>query len=136
MEIAGFNFAIGQIDGCRLIESVFPSVFDQQRLWAVAASYPLLWEEQIPTVTLNDVSGMGELEGEAPRVLAWILQQNQVRAQIVATSWVIGTNIRAGEQIRAVLEEVGRPTDNIFTTPEEAKAFLQDRIRVRREMPG
>ena len=136
MEIAGFNFTIGQLDGCRLIESVFPAVFDQQRLWAVAASYPLLWEEQIPTVTMNDVSGMGELDGEAPTVLAWILRQNQLRAQIVATSWVIGTNLRAGDQIRAVLREVGRPTDNVFTTRDEAMAFLRDRIRVRREEPS
>lgn len=133
MEIAGFNFTIGQLDGYRLIESVFPAVFDQHRLWAVAASYPLLWEEQIPTVTINDVSGMGELDGEAPKVLAWILQQNQLRAQIVATSWVIGTNVRAGEQIRAVLLEVGRPTDTIFTTLDEAKAYLSDRIRAKRD---
>ncbi|MBK6316832.1 MAG: hypothetical protein IPF53_21730 [Blastocatellia bacterium] len=133
MEIAGFNFVIGQLDGCRLIESVFPAVFDQHRLWAVAASYPLLWEEQIPTVTINDVSGMGELDGEAPKVLAWILQQNQLRAQIVATSWVIGANVRAGEQIRDVLLEVGRPTDTIFATVDEAKVYLRDRIRVKRD---
>lgn len=134
MEIAGFNFTVGELDGCRLIESVFPAVFDQKRLWAVAASYPLLWEETIPTVTLNDVSGMGELDGEAPSVLAWILQQNQLRAQIVATSWVIGANVRAGDQIRRVLVEVGRPTDNVFTTRAEAQAFLRDRIRVKNSL--
>lgn len=136
MEIAGFSFSIGELDGCRLIESTFPAVFDQQRLWAAAASYPLLWEESIPTVTLNDVSNMGELDGEAPAVLAWTLRQNQLRAQIVATSWVIGTNLRAGEQIRDVLVQVGRPTNNVFTTRQEATSFLMDRIRARRESTG
>ena len=132
MEIAGFNFITGQLDGCRLIESIFPAVFDHQRLWAVAASYPLLWEEQLTTVTLNDVSQMGELGGDAPKILAWILQQNQLRVEIVSTSWVVGTNTRAEEQIRSVLDAVGRPTRNIFTTRDEAITFLRERIRTKR----
>lgn len=136
MDIAGFSFMVSQLDGYRFIESRFPSSFDQQRLWAAAASYPMLWEEKVATVTLNDVSEMGDLAGEAPTVLAWVLRQNQLRAQIVATSWVVGANRRAGEQIREVLLAVGRPTDTIFETRDEAIAFLRARIRAFREEPN
>jgi hypothetical protein len=129
MQIAGFSFTIGELDGYRFIESVFPSVFDQKRLWAAASSYPTLWDETKTTVTLNDVTAMGDLDAEAHKVLRWVLQQNMIRARLLATSWVIGDNERAGEQIREVLVEVGRPADNLFATRDEALAFLRERIR-------
>jgi hypothetical protein len=129
MQIAGFTFTIGELDGYRFIESVFPSAFDQKRLWAAASSYPTLWDETKATVTLNDVTAMGDLDAEAHKVLRWVLQQNMIRARLLATSWVIGENERAREQIREVLVEVGRPADNLFATREDALAFLRERIR-------
>ena len=135
MQIAGFTFAVGELDGFRFIETVFPSVFDQRRLWAAASSYPTLWDENLPTVTLNDVTHMGEMDAEASKVLKWVLQQNQIRARLVATSWVTGENARAREQIAEILNEVGRPADTLFEERDEAIAFLRDRIRAWREQP-
>src|SRR3569832_1489323 len=124
MQIAGFTFTVGELEGHRFIESVFPSSYDQKRLWAVASSYPTLWDETKTTVTLNDVRAMGALDAEAHKVLRWVLQQNMIRARLLATSWVIGDNERAGEQIREVLLEVGRPAANLFATRDEAHAVL------------
>jgi hypothetical protein len=133
MHIAGFTFAVSEIDGFRFIETIFPAVFDQRRLWAAASSYPTLWDENLPTVTLNDVEHMGEMDAEASKVLKWVLQQNQIRARLVATSWVTGGNVRAREQILEVLRDVGRPVDTVFEQREEAIAFLRARIREWRE---
>jgi hypothetical protein len=63
------------------------------------------------------------------KVLKWVLQQNMMRARLLATSWVTGSNARASEQIAAVLREVGRPTDTIFEGREEALAYLCRKIR-------
>ena len=73
MHIAGFTFTVSELDGFRFIETVFPSVFDRRRLWAAASSYPTLWDENLPTVTLNDVEHMGELDAEASKNLGGIL---------------------------------------------------------------
>ena len=129
MQIAGFTFTVSDLEGYRFIESVFPTVFDHRRLWAAASSYPTLWDEHRPTVTLNDVSHMGDLDGEARKVLKWVLQQNAIRARLLATSWVTGGDERIRSQIASVLVEVGRATDTIFDTREEAIAYLRDAIR-------
>ena len=134
MHIAGFTFTVSELDGFRFIETVFPGVFDQRRLWAAASSYPTLWDENLPTVTLNDVAHMGELDAEASKVLKWVLQQNQIRARLVATSWVTGGNAHAREQILTILRDVGRPTDTIFDRREDAVEFLREQIREWREL--
>jgi hypothetical protein len=72
---------------------------------------------------------MGDLDGEARRVLKWVLQQNMIRAQLLATSWVTGSNDRARDQIAEVLLDVGRQTDTLFESREEALAYLRRRIR-------
>lgn len=129
MQIAGFTFAVSELEGYRFIETIFPSVFDRQRLWAAAASYPTIWDEVRPTVTLNDVSEMGELDDEAHKVLRWVLQQNMIRARLLATSWVTGGNERSREQIAEVLVDVGRRTDTIFESRDEALDYLHRKIR-------
>jgi hypothetical protein len=129
MQIAGFTFLVSEFEGYRFIETIFPDAFDQKRLWAAASSYPTLWDESRPTVTLNDVTNMGDLDGEARRVLKWVLQQNMIRAQLLATSWVTGSNDRARDQIAEVLLDVGRQTDTLFESREEALAYLRRRIR-------
>lgn len=129
MHIAGFTFAVSELDGYRFIETVFPSVFDQRRLWAAASSYPTLWNENLPTVTLNDVANMGELDAEASKVLKWVLQQNQIRARLIATSWVTNGNLHSREQIATILHEVGRATDTIFDERTDALAYLRQQIR-------
>lgn len=129
MQIAGFTFTVSELDGYRFIESVFPTTFDQKRLWAAASSYPTLWDEKKPTVTLNLVGQMGDLDDEARKVLRWVLQQNQIRAQLVATSWVTEGNTRVQAQIEAVLNEVGRPSNNIFETRDAAIEYLRTKIR-------
>src|SRR4051812_28909815 len=108
MEIAGFQFNTSDLDGYRLIESVFPDTIDKSRLWSVASSYPTLWDEKKPTVTINDLTAMKLFGTEELGVLKWVLQQNDVRAQLLATSWVTGPNGALAEQVRAVLGEVGR----------------------------
>jgi hypothetical protein len=72
---------------------------------------------------------MGDLDGEARRVLKWVLQQNMIRAQLLATSWVTGSNDRARGQIAEVLLDVGRQTDTLFESREEALAYLRRKIR-------
>lgn len=129
MQIAGFTFFVSEFEGYRFIETVFPDTFDQKRLWAAASSYPTLWDEGRPTVTLNDVTQMGDLDGEARRVLKWVLQQNMIRAQLLATSWVTGSNESAREQIAQVLRDVGRQTDTLFEKREEALDYLRRKIR-------
>jgi hypothetical protein len=129
MQIAGFTFLVSELEGYRFIETVFPDTFDRKRLWAAASSYPTLWDETRPTVTLNDVTQMGELDEEARKVLKWVLQQNMIRAQLLATSWVTGSNDRAREQIAEVLRDVGRETDTLFVERGEALAYLRRKIR-------
>jgi hypothetical protein len=129
MHIAGFTFAVGELEGYRFIETIFPATFDESRLWAAASSYPTLWDEALPTVTLNDVTQMGQLGSEAQKVLRWVLQQNTIRARLLATSWVVGDNARGRSEIETVLRDVGRPLDTIFETRDEALAYLCQRIR-------
>jgi hypothetical protein len=136
MQIAGFTFSVGEIDGFRFIEAVFPESIDPSRVWAAASSYPTMWDEPRPTVTLNDVSNLGELEPEPRRVLRWVLQQNSLRAQLVATSWVTRGNERAREQIAEVLGEVGRPVDTIFELRDQALEHIAREIRRWREATG
>ena len=133
MEVAGFTFTIGELDGCRLIESVFPHSIDKSRVWTVASSYPTLWDESRPTVTMNDVTQLGPLSDEARGVLKWVLQQNMRRATLVATSWVTGGDEQVRERICSVLTEVGRPTETVFATREEAIEYLRERIRASRD---
>ena len=129
MQIAGFTFLVSELEGYRFIETVFPDTFDRKRLWAAASSYPTLWDEGRPTVTLNDVTQMGDLDSEARRVLKWVLQQNMIRAQLLATSWVTGSNESAREQIAEVLRDVGRQTDTLFAGRDEALSYLRRKIR-------
>lgn len=129
MQIAGFIFTVSELEGYRFIETVFPAEFDRDRLWAAASSYPTLWDESRPTVTLNDIRLMPEMDDEARRVLRWVLQQNQIRARLLATSWVTGDNQVARQQIESVLTSVGRPVTTVFNTRAEALTHLRGAIR-------
>lgn len=129
MQIAGFIFTVSELEGYRFIETVFPEEFDRSRLWAAASSYPTLWDESRPTVTLNDIRKMPELDDEARRVLRWVLQQNQIRARLLATSWVAGTNDAGRQQIEQILTSVGRPISTVFATRAEALTHLREAIR-------
>lgn len=125
MEIAGFTFTVGDLDGFRFVESVFPEHVDPTRIWAAAASYPTMWDEGRPTVTLNDVTRLGPVDAEAERVLCWVLQQNSLRAGLVASAWVTGDNATARERISRVLVEAGRSAETVFATRDEALAHVR-----------
>jgi len=128
MQIAGITFIVGELEGFRFIETIFPESLDRTRLWAAASSYPTMWDEAKATVTLNDVSQMGRLSIEATGVLRWVLQQNSLRALIIGTSWVTGSNDGAREQITGVLRDVGRSDETIFQQRDEAIAHLRREI--------
>jgi hypothetical protein len=128
MQIAGITFIVGELEGFRFIETIFPESLDRTRLWAAASSYPTMWDEAKATVTLNDVSQMGRLSIEATGVLRWVLQQNSLRALIIGTSWVTGSNDGAREQITGVLRDVGRSDETIFRQRDEAIAHLRREI--------
>jgi hypothetical protein len=129
MEIGGFEFRVSELDGCRVIESVYPESIDITKLAQTIASYYDLWDDETPTISLGNLCNLGELSDEAQQILKSVIQRTVLEPSFVAAAWFTGENDRVYDEITRVRREAGRTTNDVYRTREEAIEFLRAAIR-------
>ena len=128
MEIGGFEFRVSELDGCRVIESIYPESIDVTKLAQTIASYYDLWDDETPTVSLGNLCQLGELSDEAQQILKSVIQRTVLLPSFVGAAWYTGDNDTVYDEIARVRREAGRPTNDVFRTREDAVAFLRTAI--------
>ena len=133
MEIGGFEFRVSEIDGCRVIESVYPESIDVTKLAQTIATYYDLWDDETPTLSLGNLCRLGELSEEVQQILKSVIQRTVLEPSFVAAAWYTGDNEKVYDEITRVRSEAGRPTNDVYRTREEAVEFLRAAIADWRE---
>ncbi len=126
--IGGFEFTVEEIDGCRLIEATYPATIDVSTLSHTIAQYYDLWDENVPSVSLANLSRLESLSEETRQVLKSVIQRTVLQPSFVAAAWYTDENRTIYDEIMRVRREAGRPTDDVFETRDEAIAFLRSAI--------
>ncbi len=129
MHIAGFDFDVSEIDGCRIIESTYPPTIDVSKLSAVIASYYDLWDEDIPTAALTGLTQLDALTGDIRNILASVIQRTVLQTSFVGSAWYTGPRPSMAEDLRSILRQAGRPDTNEFESREAAIAYLTNLFR-------
>jgi hypothetical protein len=128
MEIGGFEFTVDEIDGCRVIEAVYPPVVDVSKLSAVISYYFDLWDEDVPTVSLVDLSQLSAFTDEVRQVLKSVIQRTVLQPSFVGAAWYTRENRAIFDEIVRVRREAGRTSDDVFETREEAVDYVRGLI--------
>lgn len=131
MEIAGFEFQVVDADGCRIIESIYPSTVDISKLSSVIATYYDLWDEEIPTAALTNLSKLESLDGELRNILSSVIGRTVLQASFVGAAWFTVGREQLADDLRTLLRSVGRPDDNVFESRDDAVAFLRGKFAER-----
>jgi hypothetical protein len=132
MDVEGFEFTVDVLDECRLIQTVFPVSIDFRTVSVPSATFLSLWDDTTPTVLLADISRLLAIAPETRVLLKHILQRDEVRPNLIASSWVVGENDAMRLMLEELLPEVGRSIDTIFTTRYKAIDYLTSLIRSRK----
>jgi hypothetical protein len=124
MEIGGFVFTIDEVDGVRIIEASYPPTVDVSKLSTVIAYYFDLWDEDVPTVSLVDLSRLSAFSEEVREVLKSVIQRTVLQPSFIGAAWYTRENRAIFDEIRRLRAEAGRPTDDVFETRDEALDFV------------
>src|SRR5688572_14888998 len=124
MEIGGFVFTVDEIDGVRIIEASYPPSVDVSKLSTVIAYYFDLWDEDVPTVSLVDLSRVSNFSEEVSEVLKSVIQRTVLQPSFIGAAWFTGENRAMFDEIRQLRTEAGRTTDDVFETRDEALDFV------------
>ena len=128
MEIAGFVFTVDEIDGVRIIEASYPPTVDVTRLSTVIAYYFDLWDEDVPTVSLVDLSRVAAFGEEVREVLKSVIQRTVLQPSFIGAAWYTRDNRAIFDEIRRLRVEAGRTTDDVFETRDEAVSYVGDLV--------
>jgi hypothetical protein len=128
IRVGGFEFDVGELDGCQLVEVAYPRSVDISTLSAVIARYYDLWDADVPTVQLVDLSRIEGFTDELGQVLKSVIQRTVLQPSFVCAAWFTGANPAVHDEIVRLRREAGRPTDDVFETRDEAIAYLRGAI--------
>lgn len=128
MEIGGFVFTIDEIDGVRIIEASYPPTVDVTKLSTVIAYYFDLWDEDIPTVSLVDLSRLTAFGEEVREVLKSVIQRTVLQPSFIGAAWYTRENRAIFDAIRRLRVEAGRTSDDVFETRDEALAYVHGMV--------
>ena len=129
IEIEEFVFNVSELDGCKLIETVFPPDIDRVKLAIPAATFLSLWDETTPTVLLADVTQLRALGDKSRDVLVHILKRNETRPNLRGAVFVATDNREMFREMQRLMPEVGRLPETVFEERDAAVAYLRERIR-------
>ena len=124
MEIGGFVFTVEESDGVRIIEASYPPSVDVSKLSTVIAYYFDLWDEDLPTVSLVDLSRLSAFSEEVREVLKSVIQRTVLQPSFIGAAWYTRENRAIFDEIRRLRTEAGRPTDDVFETRDEALDYV------------
>ena len=128
MEIGGFEFTAFELDGCRVIEAVYPAVVDVTKLSAVISHYFDMWGEETPTVSLVDLSRLEAFSDDVRQVLKSVIQRTVLQPNFVGAAWYTRENRAIFDEIVRLRREAGRPSDDVFETRDEAVGYVRDLV--------
>jgi hypothetical protein len=133
MDLAGFEFRVDELDGCRVLETIYPPSIDVAKLSVTIARYFDLWDEggDTPTVSLQNLSRLEGFTDEVRNVLKSVIQRTVLQPSFVAGAWYTDGNHAIYDEIMRVRRAAGRSTDDVYDTRAEAVAFLRATIRAR-----
>lgn len=134
MDLAGFEFKVDELDGYRVVETIYPPSIDVSKLSVIIARFYDLWDEDedAPTVSLQNLSRLEGFTDEVRQILKSVIQRTVLQPSFVAGAWYTGGNRAIYDEIMRVRREAGRSTDDVYETRDEAIAFLRATIRTRR----
>ena len=128
-------YTVGDLDGFRLIEVFYPTVIDLSKLSSATARYLSIWQLDIPTVQLNDVTTTGVFDEIRSNVLVSMLRRNATRSNYWGSIYWIGDNTEFEPGLRDILETAGRDPNCIFRSRDDAIRALRAYIAEKHEEP-
>lgn len=128
VEFGGFRFEIYELDGCKLIESHYPSEVEIGTLSSTIARYYDLWDDDKPTASLVDLSRLTTLDDEVKRVLKSVIQRTVLVPMFVGSAWYTGGNDAMRDMVLEVRRDAGRTAEEVFRDREDALAYIRGRI--------
>jgi hypothetical protein len=131
MDDTEIRYEIGELDGCRLVEVIYPRSIDLSKLSTSTAQYVAVWELDVPTVFLNDFVRTDIVDEARANVFVSLLRRNDTRPRFWGSAFVVGSNDAVARQMLELLELAGRPSDCVYATRDEAIAALRRQIALR-----
>lgn len=135
-DVEGFRFWVSSVDGFRTIEGRYPPRIDVSRLSTVITCYYDLWDGDVPTITITDVSPLESFSVQVRAVLKSVIQRTVCQESFVASAWIYGDNVAVGRDVVALLREIGREGSSVFATREEAVAYVREQIEQWKARPS
>jgi hypothetical protein len=127
MEDTEVQYSVGDLDGVRLIRTMFPKTLAPSTMAEGYAKYLALWEVDTPTVVLVDVSRLDGLPPAGRGAIAVLLRRIGIIPSFITSAWLCGRNPVASV-FEGLLREAGRDVRAIFEREEDAIAYLRERI--------
>ena len=128
MQDIAFQFILEELDGVRVIRIVFPPAILLSVMAETYARYMALWESEVPTVVLADISRLERLEQDALEAIGVLLRRVGIMPAFIGSAWVCGDNRTLVEQIGSLMREAGRDARAAVEGEAEGVAFLRGRI--------
>jgi hypothetical protein len=135
MDDTEIRYEIGELDGCRLVEVIYPTSIDLSKLSTATAKYVALWEVDVPTVFLNDFVRTDVVDEARANVFLSLLRRNDTRPNFWGSTFVVGGNDALARQVYELLEAAERRSDCVYTTRDEAVDALRQMIALKTGEP-
>ena len=125
------QYSVEDVEGVRLIRVLFPRVLTPSTMPEAYSQYLALWENDLPTAVLVDMSRLEEMPADAKRALHVLLGRIAILTNFVASAWMQPSHAGIAAVLADLLRDAGGQR-TIFTAEDDALAYLRDRIAARR----
>jgi hypothetical protein len=125
------QYSVEEVDGVRMIRVTFPRVLTPSTMPEAYTQYLALWEHEYPTAVLVDMVRLEEMPADAKRALHVLLGRISILENFVASAWMQPKHAGIAAVLMDLLRDAGGQR-TIFTSEDDALAYLRDRIAARR----
>jgi hypothetical protein len=122
---------IDDLDGYRLVITIFPKYVDLSHLAPAIATFFSKIEESSRWVALTDISALEKVDEGFHEVLRTVMKRAQIAQGFLGGVWVTGGRAELDEFAKGALAAAGRPLDLVHHTREGGIAHLRRIIQAR-----
>ena len=125
LRVEGFEFRVGELDGYRLIDVVFPPRPVSSRLAMCIEPFFSLWDDDEKTVQILDVSQCEGLDETAHEYFKLTIRRTIHQPGYTASAWVVGDNAQMADDLERLLFDAMSMVQGVFKTRAEAVEFVR-----------
>ena len=131
METEHVQYSVDDLDGVRLIRVAFPRALTPATMPEAFSRYLALWEHDVPTVVLVDMTKLESLPDDGKRALQVLLGRIAIMTNFVASAWLRPRAAAIAADLLDLLSGAGA-NRIVFEGEADALAFLGERVAARR----